>query len=100
MQSKAADGDVLVDSRRDTMCHAMAPSAALIDADGELGIDSYFNLAAQRHDGGSSSSSVRSLPLSMVEPEDMVAPALAALQYLPVPLVVLSSQKTVILANE
>lgn len=95
MQSTATRGDVLVDNRSDAVQPDAASQAALSEND--VDVDSYFDLRAGVPD---SPSSVRSHPLSMVEHSNTIAPAFAALQYLPIPLIVLSSQKTVILANE
>lgn len=100
MQSELDNGDVLVDSRHDIIQHHVASPAALSDAEGDMGVDSYFDLAPEADTGASTPSSIQSHPLSMIDHANAVAPAFAALQYLPVPLIVLSSQKTVILANE
>lgn len=57
----------------------------------------YFPMGEGSRSG--SPSSIRSDPLSMHAPSPIMA-SLAALQYLPIPVLVLSSQKTVALANE
>jgi hypothetical protein len=67
----------------------------------EDGSDGYFDLPARREDARSPAS-IDSSPMSIdiVNAQSQTAAALAALQYLPVPLLVLSSLKTIILANE
>lgn len=108
MQPEHHAGGVLVDDQHVTPLAPALPSPVSLsdvereaDADTDRdGVDSYFDLARARNVGASSPSSVRSHSLSMVDHANAVAPAFAALQYLPVPLIVLSAQKTVILANE
>jgi hypothetical protein len=67
----------------------------------EDGSGGYFDLP-HRREGTHSSVSNNSSPLSIdiASAQTTTATALAALQYLPVPLLVLSSTKTVVLANE
>jgi hypothetical protein len=66
----------------------------------EDGVGSYFDLPGRREDA-SSLLSIDGSPLSADSTAlSPAAASLAALQYLPVPLLVLSSMKTVVLANE
>lgn len=69
------------------------PRSSLEDRDG------YFDI---RPDGARSPASCRydPLPIGMVSTPTSTAAALTALQYLPIPVLVLSSLKTVVLANE
>jgi hypothetical protein len=97
MPSPAANGNLPVGLHDDThQSNHTSPRSATAEAIEEDGVKGYFDLRPNH----SSPVSSRSNALSMVEHANTMAPAFAALQYLPVPLIVLSSQKTVILANE
>lgn len=71
----------------------------MADADGTE--DGYFAVGDRSRSRNQSPGSIHSDSLSMhlISPSHTMA-SLTALQYLPIPLLVLSSQKTVVLANE
>lgn len=74
----------------------------MADQNGAEVEEGYFDLGDERPRSKSPSSSIHStdsLTMRLPSPTTTVA-ALTALQYLPVPLIVLSSLKTVVLANE
>lgn len=61
---------------------------------------SYFNLRGGAARSPASSDCNDPLPLELPSVPSSTTAALTALQYLPIPLLVLSAQKTVVLANE
>jgi hypothetical protein len=73
----------------------------MAEEDGAEAEEGYFDVGERRRSKSPSSSihSTDSLTMRVPSPTATVA-ALTALQYLPVPLIVLSSLKTVVLANE
>ncbi|QDS67996.1 hypothetical protein FKW77_009313 [Venturia effusa] len=81
-----------------TPAHNQSPNASPFDAS-EQDQDGYFDI---QREGAQSPASIRSEALSAGIPSTPTSTAatLTALQYLPVPVIVLSSLKTVILANE
>jgi hypothetical protein len=97
MQQSAAHRHAIVKAHDAVTPSDVASPADLSRVERDATVESYFDL---RHDAPPSPSSIPSQSLSMIEHSNAVAPAFAALQYLPVPLIVLSSQKSVILANE
>lgn len=94
----AADGNVLEGPSYDATSRITTPPIlSIVEKGHDDAVDGYFDLQRER---GASPDSPRSQALSMIDHANAIAPAFAALQYLPVPLIVLSSAKTVILANE
>lgn len=83
----------------DTPGHNQSPNPSPFNTSDVGDQDGYFDI---RPDGAQSPASIRSEALSVGIPTTptSTAAALAALQYLPVPVVVLSSLKTVVVANE
>ncbi|KAJ9648550.1 hypothetical protein H2199_001405 [Coniosporium tulheliwenetii] len=94
-QPPAGSGSSL--SHHDDLASLHTPSPAYTSDVSEE--DGYFSV---RSKGNRSPASVRSQHLSVKMPPSptTIAIALTALEYLPMPLLVLSSQKTVVLANE
>ncbi|KAF2468202.1 uncharacterized protein BDR25DRAFT_58603 [Lindgomyces ingoldianus] len=67
---------------------------------GDAGVAGYFNLCERGVQSPSSANSNDPLPIQLPSSPSNTMAALTALQYLPIPLLVLSSLKTVVLANE
>lgn len=88
-------------SDEDDSPQTTVPRKSVGDGVGDEKASGYFD-TDHSHQDGASPVSLRSNPLSIRIPPGPSADslALASLQYLPMPLVVLSSMKTVVLANE